>query len=514
MPHSKEAGFGKENLVHTGDAYANEWPSEQEWEVPNAARDYPYLQHVKILSQGWPHLRFLAQWMEVTTSPIKWTQFKKMSAPKRDSILRERASRTNVAVMDFNEDGTAKLPAGVSRLYIVEDLSRDTIEYLGRYLDIDPLFFRDHLNDYWWYNVNDPWVELPDLDVVSKDRDFFRLSYVQPRYFEDDNSFLRAKTQTGNFNVLRRLDDDRAHKALFDSDSAIVALVRSKTSLWVKPHPKTQKGNFTGVLLVDPSITEGSALWKGYRSFWRSPKFSESKSAYPVPEKSKLFEDLIFWIQHMEPVDVKAVYSNPKVMIFRMAQLVCSDWNIMIRYILARLNMIEWELERPDFRPDSTKIDASLGKLHTWRRRLPLYKVMVRETQEKLFHDIKKGQHDCFAQMRKDFKTVAAGLVELYERTERIATVATAVTSIEEARRAMDQNRALGRLTYLAVIFAPLSFISSFFSMAPELGELTTTIWIYFVVALPVSLIAFLLVEPSVLAFLRSYLPGYKGKKN
>lgn len=266
-------------------------------------------------------------------------------------------------------------------------------------------------------------------------------------------------------------------------------------------------------MLVDPSITAGHALWKGYRPFRNSPTPKQAKPSYPGQPKDRLFDDLIFWIRNMRPEDVQSVSNNPNVMLFRMTQIICSDWNILIRYIMARLGQIEWELERPDFRPDSNKIDASLAKLHTWRRRLPLYKTMVRETQDKLFRGVKKGQKDCIAQMRKDFRTVALGLDELYARTERIATVATAVTSIEESRRAMVQNRALGRLTYLAVIFAPLSFISSFFSMTPELSELTTTIWIYFAVALPVSAIAFLLVEPSVLAWIRSFLPGQKGKK-
>ncbi|KAK9782894.1 hypothetical protein SCAR479_01237 [Seiridium cardinale] len=535
MPHSKESGFGDENYIHTMDAYAEHWPSEEEWQVPHVARDYPYLQHVKDLSKAWPHLRYLAQWMEVTTSPIKWTQFKKLG-PRKDYFLRERATRTKVAVMDFSKDGTTNLvgiidnsddlrdqlqkaqPEGVSRLYIVEDLSRNMIEHLGRHLDIDPLFFRDHVNDYWWYNTRDPWVELPDLDVLARDRNFFRLTYVQPRYFRDKISFQKARIQTGKFNVLRRLDDDSEHKALFDSDKAIVALVRSKTSLWIKPHPDDQEGDFTGVLLVDPSITQGNALWKGHRPFWNSPAFSQSKSSYPEPPKERVFDDLIFWIENMQPNDVKDVYRNPKAMIFRMTQIVCSDWNILIRYIMARLGMVEWELERPDFRPDPSNIDASLKKLHTWRRRLPLYKTMIRDTQDKLFGDLMRRSDgsesaDCLSKMRKDFDIVAAGLVELYERTEHIATVATAVTSIEESRRAMVQNRALGRLTYLAVIFAPLSFISSFFSMAPELSELTTTIWIYFAVAAPVSIIAFMLVEPSVVKWLRSFLPDPSKKK-
>lgn len=478
--------------------------------------------------------------MEVTTSPVKWKQYKQLDT-KKDYFRDQRAARTKVAVVDFSEDGTANLtqkinesthlreflqepkPAGVSRLYIVEDLSRDMVEHFGYNLDIDPLFFREHINDYWWYNTRDPWVELPDLDIVSRDRNFFRLTYVQPRYFRDKKSLLSAKRQAGGFNVLRRLDDDSGHKALFDSDKAIVALVRSKASFWLKPHPDGQKGDFTGVLLVDPSITEGHALWKGYRPFWNSPTFSQRQNHYEWQQKACLFDDLLFWIRNMDPDDVKDVASNPRAMIFRMTQIICSDWNILIRYIMARLGQIEWELERPDFRPGSNAIDASLAKslakLHTWRRRLPLYKTMIKETEKHLFRDLKRDgcdkiiQDDCIARMKKDFDIVMEGLVELYERTERIATVATAVTSIEESRRAMDQNRALGRLTYLAVVFAPLSFISSFFSMTPELSELTTTIWIYFVVAIPLSLLAFLMVEPSAQQYLLGFVPGYTPKK-
>ncbi|KAI0171041.1 hypothetical protein BJ166DRAFT_210588 [Pestalotiopsis sp. NC0098] len=540
LPHSKEANqLGDSIYDYTKDAYASHWPAEDDWHVPDKDGKYKYLQHIKDSSAAWPHLRYLAQWMEVTTSPVKWEQFLKLNSQK-DTYRDRRAALTNVAVVDFSQAaGTANVvneikdgdtllevlrteqPLGVDRLYVVEDLSRDMIEYLGRELDIDPLFFREHINDYTWYNTRDPWVELPDLDIVARDRNFFRLSYVQPRYFRDIKSFREAKKQAGRFNVLRRLDDDGNHKALFDSDKAIVALLRSKVSFWLKPRAAGDERGFTGVLLIDPSITQGHALWGGYRPFWNSPTFTQGQKQkeYPWQPKKSVLEDLLFWIRHMSKEDVRDISENPKAMMFRMAQIICSDWNILIRYIMARLGQIEWELERPDFRPNSeVGVDASLRKLHTWRRRLPLYKTMVKDTEEKLFGELTSASphtipKDCLSQMKKDFEIVAAGLVELWDRTERIATVATAVTSIEESRRAMDQNRALGRLTYLAVIFAPLSFISSFFSMAPELGELTTTIWIYFVVAIPVSIIAFLLVEPSVLKWLKSFLPKHHTKK-
>lgn len=123
----------------------------------------PYLSHIKAVSSAWPHLRYLADWMEVTTAPAKWKLIK-----DKEAIIRpERASRTKVAVVDFSPGAGTQVQTitqsdqlatklrehtaeDVSRLYIVEDLSRDVIEVLGSELDIDPLFFREQISDYWW----------------------------------------------------------------------------------------------------------------------------------------------------------------------------------------------------------------------------------------------------------------------------------------------------------------------------------------------------------------------------
>lgn len=541
LPHTKPAG---DPLQYVKDPYQEQPPAaEMEWQIDD--RDMPYLRHMKSLQTAWPHLRYLVQWMEVSTVPIKWAQIKQVPELARQ----ERASRTKVAVVDFAQGQDAKVrhidesahlsefldkpkPTGISRLFIVEDLSREVVEHLGWKLDIDPLFFREHINDYKWYNTRDTWVELPDLNLLSRDRPYYRLSYVQPRYFVDKKTFMAARTQAGKFNVLRRLDDDSEHKALFDSDKAIVALVRSKASLWIKPSKCEEHGQGdVAVLLMDPSITEGFPLWRGYRPFVNSPTPSEARASYPAREKKNVFDDLLFWIKHMSREDLDSVRNNPQVMAFRMAQIICAEWLTLSQYIMARLGQIEWELERPDFRKDSDDIDASLAKLHTWRRRLPLYTNMVADTKRKLFGSSGVGvvnvrvvgnggeKGDCMAQLRPDFDMVAKGLDELYERTERIATVATAVTAIEESRRAMEQNRSLGRLTYLAVIFAPLSFITSLLSMTDDVASLHGTLRLFFSIAAPVSLVVFLMVDFSWLAMLRTAFgraeggKGGKGKK-
>jgi hypothetical protein len=162
--------------------------------------DRPYLKHLKDVSQGWPHLSYLASWMEVTTSPVKWRH---LPASNRDM----RAERTRVAVIDFPKDGNGKPRRNSinsidelrdlfedpgfnhnpdhARLFVLEDLSRDVIEVFGSRYDVDPLFWRGHISDYLWFNTRDPWVELDDLPHVTRSRNFFNFRYIHPRYFRN-----------------------------------------------------------------------------------------------------------------------------------------------------------------------------------------------------------------------------------------------------------------------------------------------------------------------------------------
>jgi Mg2+ and Co2+ transporter CorA len=189
------------------------------------------------------------------------------------------------------------------------------------------------------------------------------------------------------------------------------------------------------------------------------------------------------------------------------AQIVCAEWLTVSRYVAARLRQIEWELERPEYRLMVLPNGSSLERLHTWRRRLPLYRTMVRDAKTQVFRhcDNMKTHAGGLSDMGPDFDIVNQAIEDLLQLTERIAAVAAAVSAIEESRGAAEQNRSLGRLTYLAVIFAPLSFLSSFFSMADDITELSQTIWVYFCAAVPLSILVYLIVNKEWITSLRSF---------
>ena len=217
------------------------------------------MRYLESLTHGWPHISYLADFMKVTT------------APRRQEVLhdqdrRERASRTKVAMLTFEPDTPVhrvdysdinNLLTALSgpqdahndvyaRLFVLEDLSRDVIEAFGARFDVDPLFFRGHISDYIWYNTRDPWVELPDLEITSRKRSYLHIRYVQTRYFRSQVSIRRAKREAGGFNVQRKLDQDGNWVPHLDIPNSDVGLVRSRTSLWIRPNKPGEKGVLGG----------------------------------------------------------------------------------------------------------------------------------------------------------------------------------------------------------------------------------------------------------------------------
>jgi Mg2+ and Co2+ transporter CorA len=97
---------------------------------------------------------------------------------------------------------------------------------------------------------------------------------------------------------------------------------------------------------------------------------------------------------------------------------------------------------------------------------------------------------DCSALLRK-----AEELLRLYK--ESIHDIRT-TTSVLETQRAFEQSATVGRLTFLAFMFIPLSFTTSFFGMnfqdlGSGSGGKQLRIWVWFVVTIPVFACALVL---------------------
>ncbi|KAI1377073.1 hypothetical protein F4677DRAFT_417333 [Hypoxylon crocopeplum] len=512
-PHTDEAG----DPYYIGTAYDEE-PSEaaREWQIKdNISR--PYLEYVKKVSSIRPDLRYLADWMEVATAPPKW-RFIKLDSANRA----RRAALTLVCMLDFREgvlgrkvrvDDISALHSllygagndhdnvGV-RLFVVEDLSRDVVEAFGARFGIDPSFFRAHISDYLWYNTRDKWYEIPDLQIDARRRSFLSIRYTRPLYYLSDASYEAARLQSGSFNVLRRIVRDHNEKPRLDADGSKVGMARSKTSLWIRPNKPNQSG-ILGILLVDPTTRDGFPLWGGHRAFSECPEFGSPAVSTLGAPKDSIYEEVIFWTSKFGEKYLDAVKSDPTTLAVPALRMVIAEWLNLAGYVTTRLTQIDWELERKDYRFHSDGIDSALRRLHYWRRHLPAYASMIDAAIDRLFADAPTQSTDhTFISQRStlgllhDFKAVKDQVEALQERVDRIVAVATATISIEENRRSLDQNeltiaqnRSLTRLTNLATVLIPMSFVGTFFSMTPDVASLSQTYWIFFIIAVPLTAI-------------------------
>jgi Mg2+ and Co2+ transporter CorA len=284
-----------------------------------------------------------------------------------------------------------------------------------------------------------------------------------------------------------------------------------------------------GILLLDPTIQEGFSLWRGYRNWDPTPSM-HCLSTRKGPPRTSLFEDTIYWMLrsvHLTTSSLVDLERNPQTIVHPVLQLICAEWLTMNEYIKTRLGQIEWELAFPErFLVNGDVIDTALTKLHTWRRLVPLYREMLSETLERAFNFTLRStdpnsnpislnnengrpcagtsacgaaQHQHIApsqpphNLRPDFEQALSQMQEFQLRIDRLTSVVTAAMSIDDSRRGLQESRNVARLTWLATIFIPLSFVSSFYSMQGNIADLKDTFGWYFATAVPLSAFTLLL---------------------
>jgi hypothetical protein len=534
-------------------------------------KEYPYLSHVKLLSNTWPHLRLLADFMEVGTTPLRWKDLNekeekkdKKAQTEAAEARNERATRCNVTRLDFVSDGQVTKKACDSsmkllealkddegessqgkrelRLFVVEDLSRDVIEALGSELDIEPAFFREHIFDYAWYNIRDRWQDPPNLRSATRKRRWVQLRYVTARYFKTQESFKKGVKEAEKFNVLRRPDDDMNNKAVWDDEGAIVGIMRSRASFWLRQGDEkrgpvgrciqiayghvicSELTCFSGVLLLDPTIKEGQTLWYGYRNWQATPPVGTKSSDYPTaPERKTLFNDFIYWVTQKDhsnpPSTTQTTASQPTteseprthLPIRTLLHLICGEWLTIADYIRTRIGQIEWEVSNPaHFLTKENGIEDALNKLHVWRRLVPLYREMLKDSLQRVFEFPyqspaitnngdeegrkagKEAKESSILAFKEDFEDVLEKIEVCQQRIDRLTSVVTAIISIEDSRRSQQDNQNVARLTWLATFFIPLSYVASLFSMQVQVG-MEGTYRQYFKISIPVAVASLLL---------------------
>jgi hypothetical protein len=466
--------------------------------------------------------------MEVSTSPIRWQELKDDPTQRE-----ERWKKTNITLLDYSPGQTsltrsikdvdrlkevlAELPVSHTtpenkqaplRIFIVEDLSRQVIELLGSRFGVDPLFFREHIECHSWQGVRDPWATTPDLTSNVRRRPWFSVRNLRLRYHRTKASFSKAYSETASWNIKRRCEDDGNYFKYQDHADAVVAMTLTCSTIWVGKDTSWSEAP-VGIVLVDPTVTEGCPLWYG-RGNWQP--MPDHDVLWPVTNdlnSASWFTDIVNatttfpWFKDTVAPSPTRPNLDLRAVVLPTLYTTCAEWHLVTSYITARLSQIEYTFQGS--LQNSAAIDQSLTQLDTWRRCVPLSIESVYDTLKVALPAAKRltapNNHDdaddALTDITTDFQEVLRTLTTLSTRiallSDRLTAemqLAAARESLAAARESLAESHNLARLTWLATIFVPLTFMSGLFSMTEDLGAITGTFKTYFSAAVPLVIVS------------------------
>ena len=427
---------------------------------------------------------------------------------------------TNPDEKTTDKDGLASSSAG--RIIIVEDLNSDLINTLGIHLAIDPLFFASHLHT-------------PEISLTSQAPAYAHLAsrtrcsnFINLHYHRVISLLQAPKLPKKSLrlsNVQRKvvtLPFTQGHYPALAQHCCSVLEVSPTNGQWLGTCSLSMehcvncaKLIYAGLILTDPPISDRfrfkdahesnaqqvhqpwSLLFGGYEDFL-PPTIAKSPIRYQPPDRKALLEDLVYYWQR-EDVPIFDWRCQPSVSLaFFPLKIVAAEWNTYTLILRGSIREFEYRnrkgsspLEQVD------RLNSNLEILQTWRRR----SLSSRQKLEGILRWIEvqeeeRGINNYSSAVREDYQQITHRLDNGGKLLENMLPVMTSIIQIVDSRRSLAETVSVTRLTALAFIFAPMSFVATMFSMTENFGPGGSQFWIFFAVALPLTLIIYLIARP------------------
>ncbi|OBS17671.1 hypothetical protein FPOA_09406 [Fusarium poae] len=381
---------------------------------------------------------------------------------------------------------TTTIPSNVTRLLFIENITPAIIKQIGPTLDIDPLFFADYIvTDFKDLEKQPPPPVLAILPSLASEKTYLHLHYQQilnlgsSELFKDSSYALKTDS-----NVPRNV------RRLAPLSGIQLALARSSCSVFFK-----STGNSSiGLFLVDRPITyvletsgpnqylkhQAKTLYSGFEDFQPSQSFSYYRNGQIDQnwDKSSMLDSLVHYFSTQRALCQPSVLSISYYPI----RIIVSEWNLYIHLTSRFSKYYEYSLRNMETRVH----DEDIVDLQRWRRRCKQSRHKLGLLSEYVSW---WGEHESDKQkwvsVQKDIRYLREQLQDYGQSLEQMVSIATSMVQLLDSRRSIIEAVSVRRLTYIALIFIPLGWVASLFSMSEEFLPGKERFWVYFAVAVP-----------------------------
>lgn len=232
-----------------------------------------------------------------------------------------------------------------------------------------------------------------------------------------------------------------------------------------------------------------------YEDFLDPPPFSGYWDHSAPPLSSAMANDLVeYWARGI-PRGFNTLNPTIQSLAYYPLRIVAAEW---IKYV----TVMRYCLKHYEYQNDGAlgleKFDTNLRELQSWRRRSMLSQQKLQSVIRFLQSQNASASNDMHDMdpLISDLQFICGQIDEYGRRLENMIPVLTSLVQIVDARQSFAETANVTRLTVLALIFVPLSFVSSLFSMNPINAPGNPYFWVYFVVAIPLTLTVVFIARP------------------
>jgi hypothetical protein len=226
---------------------------------------------------------------------------------------------------------------------------------------------------------------------------------------------------------------------------------------------------------------------------------------HPVPSTGQpMLEQLLYYWTTAQPADFTPETLTLRALSYYPLRLIAAEW-------VSYLAVMCFSLRHNDTPPKGStaspkeldRINSALISISSWPRRVTSSMTSLGKSISFIKHH---GQvetpSDSWRSLQEDYEYLALSLINQGKQLEAMVPLVTTYLQLAESRRAYLETKNVSRLTTVALVFVPLSFVSSLFSMNEVFTPGGPRFWLYFAVAFPVLIL--------VLWFARSSTFGYR----
>lgn len=204
-----------------------------------------------------------------------------------------------------------------------------------------------------------------------------------------------------------------------------------------------------------------------------------------------MLQDMCHYLENYAHLLDETAWENPSTSSLFLKKMVAAYYLQLIDYIKAMLPSLElklttaWVDEQEQWR-----------SLQTISRRCGNYRDDIEDTLLSLGYPLEVLQSDNTPDWRdcqKDFQYIYFRLKVLKQRADTLMQAMTGLASIAGNRQSLEEAKRVKRLTLLGLLFIPLAYTASLFSMQDNYAPNKPQFWVYWASALGLVAVTFLL---------------------